>query len=70
MSDSKMKLKYVVTELSTGSLISVHNNVDEAVGNDYYYFQYLEQHNKKEYKDSYNDKLYSIVSEGEEFNIL
>jgi hypothetical protein len=24
----------------------------------------------KEYKDSYNDKLYSIVSEGEEFNIL
>ena len=70
MSDSNNKSKYVITELSTGSLISVHNNADDTVGNAYYYFQYLEQNNKTEYKDTYNDRLYSIVKEGEEFSIL
>jgi hypothetical protein len=70
MSDSKARLKYVVTELGSGALVSVHSSIEDAVGNDYYYFQYLEQNEKKEYRDTFNDKLYSIVIEGEEFNIL
>lgn len=63
-------MKYIINEISTGSIVSVFTNIEDVKGGDYFYFKHLEEQDKKEYKDTINDRHYTIIKDDENFDLI
>lgn len=65
-----MSIKYIISEISTNSVLGIYTDIEDLVGNDYFFFQHLLQIDKKEYKDASVDRIYTIVKEDENYDVL
>ena len=65
-----MIIKYIISEISKNSVLGIYTNIEDLVGNDYFFFQHLLQIDKKEYKDASVDRIYTIVKEDENYDVL
>jgi len=60
-------MKYVISEATTGEIIKIYNDIDDAIGTDYFYFKHLQESKKKSYKD--DSKVFTIT-EDEDLAVL
>ena len=60
-------MRYVISEATTGEVIKVYSELEDAIGSDYFYFKHLADSKKKSYKDG--DKVFTIT-EDDELTIL
>jgi hypothetical protein len=61
-------MKYVISEVTTGDIIKVYHDYEDAFGSDYFYFKHLVDTNKKTYTD--NNRVYSITDDNEKVTPL
>ena len=51
-------MKYIISEALTGDIVKVYRDVEDAVGNDYFYFKHLIDTCKQTYREG--DVVYTI----------
>jgi len=56
-------MKYIIKELQSGVIIGIYYDIEDLVGNDYYYFRHLVVSDKSEYIDTVNNKCYLILKD-------
>jgi hypothetical protein len=60
-------MKYVISEATTGEIIKIYHDIDDVVGNDYFYFKHLTETKKKSYKDG---ERVLTITEDEDLTVL
>lgn len=54
-------MKYIISEALTGDIIKVYHDLEDAVGNEYFYFKHLVDSQKQTYRE--NSIVYSITQD-------
>jgi hypothetical protein len=54
-------MKYIISEALTGDIVKVYHDLEDAVGNEYFYFKHLVESQKQTYREG--SVVYSVAQD-------